>query len=188
MIPVWGQAKMAEASLQRGLAGNGAGHYFHALGYFLLGLADLCSFGSGTAILKGANSVSGAISRAVRGEKYVYRALTRSNAESFAAGRGIFAKAPNGIWTLEEHLIHGSSPKALLKNPWIATSSDVNIAKAFSSGNGIVKINLSMIPKSSIQKGWMVLPRSSPGYHFSIWQQEVSIFGNIPQNAIQIIK
>ncbi len=193
-IPVWGQAKLASESLNRGLNGYGAGYYFYAVGYFLLGVADLCSFGMESAIAKGLNTAGKAISgvfakKAVaNGGNYTYRALTASNAKSLAAGKGIFAKAPNGTWTLEEHLIHGSNPKALLNNPWIATSTDINIAKSFSSGNGIIRIDLSKIPKNSIQIGWQILPRSSPGYHFSIWQQEISILKHIPQEAIQIIK
>jgi RHS repeat-associated protein len=123
-----------------------------------------------------------------RGGNYAYRSLTSANAESLAIGKGIFAKAPNGSWTLEQHLIHGSSPKSFLNNPWIASSTDINVARSFSSGNGLVRIDLSKISANSMQRGWMNLPRSSAGYHYSIWQQEVSIFGHIPQNAIKIIK
>ena len=104
------------------------------------------------------------------------------------AGNGLLGKAPNGAWSLEQHLIQGSSSKAWLNNPWIATSTDINIARSFSSGNGLVRINLSKLPASSMQRGWMSLPRSSAGYHYSIWQSEVSIFQHIPQNAIKIIK
>ncbi len=122
------------------------------------------------------------------GDNIVYRALTSENSQSFAAGRGIFAKAPDGSWTLEDHLIHGSSAKSFTNDPWIATSTDINIAKSFSSSNGVAEIDLSKISSSSIQKGWMNLPRSSAGYHYSVWQQEVSIFGQIPQSAIKKIK
>jgi len=122
------------------------------------------------------------------GGNFAYRALTSANAETLAAGQGILAKAPNGSWTLEQHLIQGSSPKSFLNNPWIATSTDINIAKAFNSGNGIIRIDLSQMPASSMERGWMSLPRSSAGYHYSIWQQEVSIFGQVPQTAIQVIK
>jgi hypothetical protein len=62
------------------------------------------------------------------------------------------------------------------------------VARSFSSGNGLIRIDLSKISANSMQRGWMNLPRSSAGYHYSIWQQEVSIFGHIPQNAIKIIK
>lgn len=119
---------------------------------------------------------------------YVYRALTSANAETLASGQGIFAKAPQGTWSLEQHLIHGSKPKSFINNPWIATSTDINIARKFSSGNGLIRIDLNKLPLNSYQKGWMNLPRTSRGYHFSIWQQEVSIFGQVPQNAIKVIK
>lgn len=119
---------------------------------------------------------------------YVYRALNSANARSIAAGEGISAKAVDGAWTLEEHLIYGSGSKSFLSDPWIATSSDIDIARAFSSGNGVVRIDLSKLPSGSFERGWLNLSRSSPGYHYSIWQQEVSIFGHIPQNAIKVIK
>lgn len=73
-------------------------------------------------------------------------------------------------------------------DPWIAISMDINISRKFSSGNGLVKIDLSKISIGSTQKGWEILPRSSPGYHYSIWQKEISIFQSIPQNAIKIIE
>lgn len=120
--------------------------------------------------------------------KYAYRSLTAADAASLNAGNGISAKALNGTWSLEQHLINGSSSKARLNNPWIATSTDINVARSFSSGNGLIRINLSKLPASSAQKGWMSLPRSFRGYHFSIWQQEVSIFQNIPKSAIKIIE
>jgi hypothetical protein len=126
--------------------------------------------------------------KAARGGNYAYRSLTAADAASLRAGKGLLGKAPNGAWSFEQHLIHGSSSKAWLNNPWIATSTDIKIARSFSSGNGLVRINLSKLPAGSMQRGWMSLPRSSAGYHYSIWQREVSIFQHIPQNAIKIIK
>jgi len=41
--------------------------------------------------------------------------LTKENAASLAAGEGIYAKAPNGTWTLEDHLILGFSKLAFKK-------------------------------------------------------------------------
>lgn len=61
-ILVLGQAKLAGESLNRGLNGYGAGHYFYAVGYLLLGVADLCSFGMESAIAKGLNKAGKAIS------------------------------------------------------------------------------------------------------------------------------
>ncbi|MEW4923108.1 RHS repeat-associated core domain-containing protein [Algibacter sp. 2305UL17-15] len=119
---------------------------------------------------------------------FVYRSMTSLDAASVKAGNGLFAKAPYGAWTLEEHLIMGSSKKALFNNPWIATSADINIARSFSSGNGLVRIDLSKVSIGSVERGWMQLQRSSPGYHYSIWQQEVSISQKIEQSAIKIIE
>jgi len=119
---------------------------------------------------------------------YAYRSLTSANAETYAMGKGISAKAPNGSWSLEQHLIGGSGYQSLMHNPWIATSTDINVAKAFSSGNGLIRIDLSKIPANKMYQGWNILPRSSRGYHYSIWQQEITIHGHIPQNAIKKIK
>ena len=119
---------------------------------------------------------------------FVYRAITSANAETLNAGLGISAKNPEGSWNIEQHLIHGSNPRSFLNDPWIATTPNINVAKASDNGNGIIKINLSRMLSTSAQKGWLSLPRSSAGYHYSIWQQEVSIFQHVPQNAITIIK
>jgi RHS repeat-associated protein len=142
------------------------------------------SFGRASAALKNANKLM----PKVAGKSYVYRALTAADAERFAAGIGLEGKAIDGLWSLEEHLIKGSSAKAWLNSPWISTSLDLNIARSFSSGNGIVRIQLSKIAPAAIEKGWMSLPRSSAGYNYSIWQQEVTIFKNIPQSAMKLIK
>lgn len=140
--------------------------------------------------VKGIGAIVGAFRhKTEENTKYVYRAMTKSNAETYAQGNGLFAKNSNGTWSLEEHLTRGSSIKSFLNDPWIATTSNINVARSFSSGNGLVRINLSKLPSTTIvQHGWQSLPRTSAGYHYSIWQKEVSIFGHIPQNAIKIIK
>lgn len=48
MIPVWGGLKMATESFNRGMAGEGAGHYFHSVGHFLMAFADVICVGMGT--------------------------------------------------------------------------------------------------------------------------------------------
>ncbi len=118
----------------------------------------------------------------------MYRSLTSDQFESYSAGKGIFAKAPDGSWTLEQHLIHGSGKTSGFNDPWIATSRDINIAKSFSSGNGLIRIDLSKVPTGITKRGWMSLPRTSQGYHYSIWQREISIFKHVPNNAIKLMK
>ncbi|WP_312903089.1 RHS repeat-associated core domain-containing protein, partial [Chryseobacterium taichungense] len=146
-------------------------------------------FVQGAAIGVLTGGIGNIIRNASQPANYVYRALTNANSESLAAGEGIYGKAVNGTWSLEEHLIRGSSPKSFLNDPWISTTTDLNVAKSFSSGNGIIRIDLSkMAPGAVIENGGMILPRSSAGYHYSIWQQEVSILGRVPQNAIKVIK
>jgi RHS repeat-associated protein len=121
--------------------------------------------------------------------RFVYRAIRADEAASIKAGQGISSKNPAGSWSLEDHLIKGSSGSSWANDPWISTTSDLNVARSFNSGNGIIRIDLSKLPGgTTTQQGWMTLPRSSPGYHYSIWQQETSILGNVPQSAISVIK
>ena len=41
-------------------------------------------------------------------------------------GLGLEAKNPNGNWTLEEHLVNGSSKTSWSNDPFISTTSDLN--------------------------------------------------------------
>jgi hypothetical protein len=86
---------------------------------------------------------------------------------------------------MEDHLIKGSRAESFANDPWIATSLDMKIAEGFSSGNGIICVDLSKLPSNSFSTGWSFLNRSSKAYHFSIWQKEVSVFQHIPRSAIQ---
>lgn len=90
--------------------------------------------------------------------------------ENIAAGNGIIAKNIYGDWSLDEHLVHGSSKASVLHDPWIATTSDISIARKFNEINqlGIVEIDLSKIHSLSFKKGYVVLTRDTRGYHFSI--------------------
>lgn len=45
---------------------------------------------------------------------------------------------------------------AYLNDPWVSTSLSLDIAKSFQTGNGIIRIDLSKIPASSMQRGWMI--------------------------------
>jgi hypothetical protein len=117
----------------------------------------------------------------------VYRALNAKDAERLAAGLGLEAKNPAGTWTAAQHVARGSSRAALANDPWIATTSDLNVARAFKSGNGIAKIDLSKVPGPGVRV-WEYAPRASGQagipYNYSIWQQETSIYRNIPRDAI----
>jgi len=118
----------------------------------------------------------------------VYRALNAKDAERYAAGLGLEAKNPGGAWNLGEHIAQGSSKASWVNDPWIATSSDINIARAFdTSGNGILAIDLNKVT-SLQQRAWEMYPRVNGvqglPYHYSIWQQETSVFQNIPREAI----
>jgi RHS repeat-associated protein len=133
--------------------------------------------------------LSKSLSQTVSEGNFVYRAIRADEAGSIDLGLGISAKNPMGTWSMEDHLIHGSSPGSWTSDPWIATTTDINIAKSFNSGNGIIKIDLSKLPgENMIGQGFENLPRSSPGYHYSVWQQEVSIKGAVPQSAISKVQ
>ena len=98
------------------------------------------------------------------------------------------AKNPVGTWSLGEHVSFGSGKASWLNDPWIATTPELNVARSFDSGNGILKINLNKVP-SMQQRTWEIYPRVNGAeglpYHYSIWQQETSVFQSIPVDAIE---
>lgn len=103
---------------------------------------------------------------------------------------GGYSKRPYaGAWTLEEHLIRGSGPASYANDPWISTTPNLLVTQGFDRGFGVIRINLNKLPaNTTVKQGWMIYPRSSRAYHYSIWQDEVSILKHIPANAIEIIK
>ena len=100
------------------------------------------------------------------------------------------AKNPDGAWSLAQHLVKGSSSTSWANDPWISTTWDQSVAQGFNDAGsklGVVAIDLNRVP-SATAEGWRIYPRL-PGeaglpYYYSIWQQEVSVFQNIPQEAI----
>jgi len=118
---------------------------------------------------------------------FAWRALNTKDAQSVGEGAGISAKAPDGEWTLGEHVANGSKRSSWANDPWIATTRDRSIAEAFDSGNGIVKIDLSRVPSTQAE-AWRIYPRvpmpEGKPYYYSIWTQEVSVYQFIPQDAI----
>ncbi len=80
---------------------------------------------------------------------YAYRALNAKDTERLSQGLGLEAKNPAGNWSLGQHITDGSNPRAWANDPYISTTLDLKVAKAFnSSGNqlGVIKIDLSKIP------------------------------------------
>ena len=120
----------------------------------------------------------------------VYRALNSQDVATTARGEGIMAKNPQGAWSLARHLVKGSSPTSWANDPWISTTWDQSVARGFNEAGsklGVVAINLDRV-SSVTAEGWRIFPRL-PGeaglpYYYSIWQQEVSVFQRIPQEAI----
>jgi hypothetical protein len=119
----------------------------------------------------------------------VYRALTQADADALAAGRGLTAKAPNGTWTAAEHVANAGpgTGGARLNSPWISTSSRLDVAQAYDSGNGVIAIDLNKVASPQVQV-WQTAPRVNgvQGLPFqrSFWAEETTVFQQIPFNAI----
>ncbi|MFB9111577.1 LysM peptidoglycan-binding domain-containing protein [Xanthomonas arboricola pv. corylina] len=121
--------------------------------------------------------------------QFAYRALTDADVETFQQGGGLIAKSPDGTWTAAEHVANSGpgSGGAAANSPWISTTREIEVAKAYDSGNGIVLIDLNKV--SSLQaEVWQTAPRVNGReglpYHRSIWSQEVTIYQSIPSNAV----
>jgi hypothetical protein len=119
----------------------------------------------------------------------VYRALSDADADAVAAGQGLTAKAPNGTWTAAEHVAN-SGPGvggAGANSPWRSTTSRLEVAQAYNSGNGVVAIDLNRVTSLQTQV-WRYAPRVNgvQGLPFvrSFWAQETTIFQSIPAEAI----
>ncbi|NMO94324.1 RHS repeat-associated core domain-containing protein [Paenibacillus lemnae] len=124
-------------------------------------------------------------------ENIVYRALNQKDADRLSQGLGLEAKNPNGIWKLDEHLVGGSGKGSWANDPYISTTTDIDVARGFNqsgSNLGIVEIDLNKVPTLAL-KGYELYPRKNGveglPYHYSIWQQEVSVHQRIPKDAIK---
>ncbi len=124
----------------------------------------------------------------------VYRALTEHDAARLAAGKSIQGKALDGTWSAAEHIANqplsdaSSAIGGAAKNsPWISTTKDLDIARAYDSGHGIIAIDLNKVTSFNVEV-WQHAPRVNGieglAYHRSIWAQEVTIYKNIPNSAI----
>jgi hypothetical protein len=126
----------------------------------------------------------------------VYRALTAADAEALQQGRGLVAKAPDGTWTAAEHVANSGpgAGGAAGNSPWISTTRELEIAKAYDSGHGVIAIDLNKVPSLQVEV-WRIATRfnsvSEAGsfdrfipYHRSIWAQEVTIGQRIPHSAV----
>ncbi|WP_217429992.1 hemagglutinin repeat-containing protein [Rugamonas rubra] len=149
------------------------------------GVSTLTELGSATAAAR--NAVWARVNSSA--PNIVYRALTPEDAVSIEAGLGLAAKAPSGTWTAAEHVANAgpNTGGAAANSPWISTSRLLDVAKSYESGNGIVAIDLSKVGSFRAEV-WQTAPRvngvTGIPYFRSIWAQEVTIFQEIPQNAI----
>ncbi|MCR5609273.1 MAG: hypothetical protein K6G26_09445 [Lachnospiraceae bacterium] len=85
---------------------------------------------------------------------------------------------------------YGSGKASWKNDPFISTTSDLDVARGFNkagSGYGIVTIDLDKVPSKSY-KGYEIFPRTNGAegvpYHYSVWQKEVSVYQSIPREAI----
>lgn len=135
--------------------------------------------------LKGTAKAAPAVTAA--GGNIVYRALNVKDVERLTSGLGLEAKNPTGSWSLGDHIALGSGKASWANDPWIATTPNLDVARAFDGGRGIVAIDLDLVPSQQI-RAWELYPRVNGieglPYHYSIWQQETSIFQSIPREAI----
>jgi hypothetical protein len=99
------------------------------------------------------------------------------------------AKNPAGTWTASEHVQLGSSRASFANDPWIASTRDLNVARAFDSGSGIVMIDLTKVA-SPWNEVWSGLSRTAGfPYQASLWQQEVTIFQRVnPESILGFVK
>ena len=88
-------------------------------------------------------------------------------------------------------MVNGSSKSSWANDPFISTTTDIDVARGFNEAGsklGIVEIDLSKVPSESF-KGYEIYPRVNGveglPYHYSIWQQEISIYQYIPYEAIK---
>jgi len=124
-------------------------------------------------------------------ENIVYRALNQKDSDRLSQGLGLEAKNPNGTWKLDEHLVGGSGKASWANDPFISPTTDIDVARGFNqsgSNLGIVKIDLNKVSYQAL-KGYEIYPRLNGleglPYHYSIWQQEVSVHQSIPIKAIK---
>ena len=121
----------------------------------------------------------------------IYRALNSKDEITVAKGVGIYAKNPNGKWDLRQHLINGSNDDAWKNDPWIATTTDLNVAIRFNKeqNRGIVAIDLSKIGQMP-RNGAIEFSSYSDNFLDEIAHdlaqkdKELTFYKQIPQKAI----
>lgn len=119
----------------------------------------------------------------------VYRALTSEDAASLAAGKGIIAKNVDGTWSAMEHILEGSKKTALLNDPWISTTTSLDVARGYESRFGIVAIDLRKVSSIKIVQAKQYQSNSKIlneriAYNRAVWSQEISVYQYIEQGAI----
>lgn len=137
----------------------------------------------------GGTSIAAGLNGNANSSTVVFRAITASERQAIVAGQGIIAKAPGGSWTAAEHVANlgPGVGGAAANSPWISTTKNLDVARAWAGGNGVVAIDLHKITSFTTEV-WKHAPRvNGPGglaYHRSIWSQEVTVFQRIDAEAI----
>ena len=150
------------------------------------GMAGATFYGAGRAV----SALKESIKRSTKASNITYRALNQKDYDRYSQGLGLEAKNPNGNWGLKEHIISGSGKKSWLNDPYISTTTDLSVAQGFNNSGsklGIVVIDMDKVSSASY-KGYEIFSRLNGKeglpYHYSIWQQETSVYQSIPRDAI----
>ncbi|WP_369696236.1 hypothetical protein [Lonsdalea britannica] len=125
----------------------------------------------------------------------VYRALTEQDAARLARGESILGKTLGGNWSAAEHVANrylsvasNAAGWSAKNSPWISTTKDLDIARSYDSGHGIIEIDLNKVSSTNVEV-WKIAPRANGTeglpYHRSIWTQEVTVYKDIPNSAIK---
>jgi hypothetical protein len=123
------------------------------------------------------------------GQSKVYRVIRPDENPSV----GLVAKKPNRGMTTTGHVVSGSRNKG---SQFISTTTDINVANKWAnkSGNRIVEIDLGKLPDNakvydlSTDIGRTTHIKGSTANRLAKASSEVLVEGNIPSEAIQVIR
>lgn len=113
------------------------------------------------------------------------RAIRNDETSLLSLGGGLKAKNPSGRWTVYEHILYGSSNSSWEMDPWISTTRSPLVAATFEAErkSGIVVVDLDKLKNTGVREVWIEEPWSKAALAYG-FQQEVSIRGHVPMDAI----
>jgi len=125
----------------------------------------------------------------------VYRAVTETDFNNILLGKGIRSKYsfPNKEWSLLQHVTWGGADSrgvdiSIGFDPWISTTTSLEVANKFNSGYGIVVIDLNLVSndkKVPMYEFWGRTDYEGElAYAFGVAEKEISVYKYIPNKAI----